>query len=263
MAKLLTSNVMKKIFWLVPLAIISLSFVAPRQEFYEIRIYHLKSDAQEKVVHAYLRDAYLPALHKAGIAKVGVFEPVETDTADRRIYLLIPYSDLGKINTIHEDLSKDKKYLESGKEYLNTKYNDPPFARIESIILKAFSHHPLLETPALKGPRRDRIYELRSYESHTENIFRNKVRMFNEGGEVALFKRLGFNAVFYGEVLAGPKMPNLMYMTTFENKADRDAHWKSFVDDPEWKKLSSMQEYQNNVSKIDILFLRPLEYSDF
>ena len=87
--------------------------------------------------------------------------------------------------------------------------------------------------------------------------------MFNEGGEVALFKRLNFNAVFYSEVVAGSRMPNLMYMTTFENRADRDAHWKAFGDDPEWKKLSSMPEYQKNVSKIEIFFLRPTEYSDY
>jgi hypothetical protein len=58
-------------------------------------------------------------------------------------------------------------------------------------------------------------------------------------------------------------MPNLMYMTTFKNQASRDAHWKTFVDDPEWKKLSSMPEYKNNVSKIDIFFLRPASYSDY
>jgi hypothetical protein len=87
--------------------------------------------------------------------------------------------------------------------------------------------------------------------------------MFNEGGEVTLFKRLNFNAVFYAEVLAGDRTPNLMYMTTFENRAERDAHWKAFVDDPEWKKLSSMPEYQKNVSKIDIFFIRPTVYSDY
>ena len=86
--------------------------------------------------------------------------------------------------------------------------------------------------------------------------------MFNEGGEVTLFKRLGFNAVFYGEVLSGSRMPNLMYMTTFENQASRDEHWKAFSNDPEWKKLSSMPEYQNNVSKINIYFVYPTEYSD-
>ena len=53
-----------------------------------------------------------------------------------------------------------------------------------------------------------------------------------------------------------------MYMTTFENMADRDAHWKTFVDDPFWKKLSSMPEYKDNVQHIDIIFLTPTEYSD-
>ena len=86
--------------------------------------------------------------------------------------------------------------------------------------------------------------------------------MFNEGGEIALFRRLGFNAVFYGEVIAGSSMPNLMYMTTFKDRADRDAHWKAFSADPEWKKLSAMQEYKNNVSRNTQYFLRPVEYSD-
>ena len=78
-----------------------------------------------------------------------------------------------------------------------------------------------------------------------------------------IFKRLNFNAVFYSEVIAGTKMPNLMYMTTFENMQDREEHWKTFVAHDEWKKLSAMPEYQNNVQHIDITFLRPASYSDF
>jgi hypothetical protein len=58
-------------------------------------------------------------------------------------------------------------------------------------------------------------------------------------------------------------MPNLMYLTTFNNKADRDAHWDKFTADPEWKRLSGLPEYQHTVSKADILFLRPADYSDF
>ena len=86
--------------------------------------------------------------------------------------------------------------------------------------------------------------------------------MFNDG-EGALFDRLGFNAVFYGEVISGSTMPNLMYMTTFENKASRDEHWKAFSTAPEWEKLKVMPKYQNNVSKNDTRFLTPTEYSDY
>jgi hypothetical protein len=121
---------------------------------------------------------------------------------------------------------------------------------------------PQLEVPKHSTPVNERIYELRSYEGHTEKIFKNKVKMFNDGDEVGLFKRLGFNAVFYAEVIAGSRMPNLMYMTTFPNKASRDDHWKAFSSDPQWKTLSGMSEYKNNVSKIDIYFLHPTDYSD-
>ncbi len=86
--------------------------------------------------------------------------------------------------------------------------------------------------------------------------------MFNQGGEVALFDKLGFHAVFYASVLAGAHMPNLMYMTSFENMAARDAHWKTFGDDPTWKQLSSSPQYQHNVSHIDVLFLHPADYSE-
>ena len=86
--------------------------------------------------------------------------------------------------------------------------------------------------------------------------------MFNEGGEIDVFTKLNYNAVFYGEVIAGAKMPNLMYMTTFENKEDRDAHWAAFGADPDWKRMSALPEYKNNVSHIDVTFLRPADYSD-
>jgi len=85
--------------------------------------------------------------------------------------------------------------------------------------------------------------------------------MFNTGGEISLFKRLGFNAVFYGSVIAGSRMPNLMYMTTFENMAARDAHWNTFRVDAEWKKLSAMEYYKNTVSKNDTILLTPANYS--
>jgi hypothetical protein len=104
---------------------------------------------------------------------------------------------------------------------------------------------------------------LRSYESATEAYYKNKVEMFNAGGEIKLFDRLAFNAVFYGEVISGAKMPNLMYLTTFDNQESRDQHWKSFGESPEWKELIAMEKYKNNMSHIDITFLYPTAYSDY
>jgi hypothetical protein len=237
---------------------------AQKREFYEIKIYTYTGTDQEKQIDDYLKNAYLPGVHRAGISKIGVFKPIESDTAffGKRIYVLTPFKSLEQFAGLNDVLQKDKQYLEAGKNYIDAVYSNPPFVRMESIILQAFSHQPNFDVPKLSSSPHEQIYELRSYEGHTEKIYKNKVKMFNEGGEVTLFKRLGFNAVFYAEVLAGGRMPNLMYMTSFENQTERDAHWKTFVADPEWKKLSSMPEYQKNVSKINIYLLHPTAYSE-
>lgn len=234
------------------------------REFYQLTVYHFKDASQEKVLDNYFQNALLPALHKLNIKNIGVFKNHSNDTiADKTMFVLMPLRSLEELTKIESKLNSDKTYLEYGSEYLNAVYTAPPYSRMEAILLHAFSLAPELQLPKLNGTRKERIYELRSYESATEKIFKNKVQMFNEGDEIGLFKRLNFNANFYGEVLAGGKMPNLMYMTCHENKQARDANWKKFVDDPYWKKLSSMPEYQKNVSHIDISFLYPTEYSDY
>ena len=234
------------------------------REFYEIKLYHFTTAAQEEVLDRYLSEAYIPALHKAGIKKVGAFKPVGNDTAaDKRLYILIPLTSLEQLLTLPQQLQKDAEYLNASRAYSDAAYNAAPYTRMESIILRAFRLAPRSAVPELRSNKKERIYELRSYESATEKLYRNKVHMFNEGGEIPLFKRLGCTAVFYGEVIAGSRMPNLMYMTSFENMADREAHWQTFRDDAEWKRLSARQEYQNNVSRNETILTHPTDYSDY
>jgi hypothetical protein len=257
-----------KILLVFYLALLSLPSFSQKKtdtrEFYEFRIYHYTSQEQGGLINAYLEKALLPALHRQGIKNIGVFTALANDTAAvKDIYVLTPYPNLNAKLNAYNQLLSDKVYLEAGKEYIDASYDKAPYSRFETILMQAFRDAPVMQIPALSGARDKRVYELRSYESATEKIYRNKVEMFNEGGEVVLFKRLGFNAIFYANVISGSRMPNLMYMTSFDDKASRDAHWKTFVDDPEWKKLSSMPQYQKNVSKADIIFLRPTAYSDY
>ncbi len=234
------------------------------KEFYQLTIYHFSQQQQETVLYDYLQHALIPALHRSGIQKIGIFKDISNDTSEQKeIYVLIPVTSLEKLDSIKEKLSTDKEYQQAGAAYINAAATTPPYNRLETILLKSFRLAPKLKLPSLAGARMDRVYELRSYESATEKIFQNKVQMFNEGDEIGLFERLNFNAIFYGEVIAGSKMPNLMYMTSFDNMQERDEHWKKFSADPYWKKLSSLPEYQQNVSHIDINFLRPLDFSDY
>lgn len=237
---------------------------ADQQEYYQLKTYLLDTEEQERSTDHYLSKAFLPALKKLNIKNVGVFKPRTIDTLNpRSIKVLIPMKEMADLEKMETELQNDNIYMAAAKDFLDAPYNNPPYSRVESILLKAFVEMPKMKPSPLGGPRKDRIYELRSYESATEAKYINKVAMFNKGGEVSLFDSLGFNAVFYGEVMSGATMPNLMYMTTFENKASRDAHWKSFSDSPVWIKLKSDPNYQNNVSKNVTRFFYPTEYSDY
>ena len=234
------------------------------QEYYEIRIYHVAEKAQEARVDAYLKDAYLPALHRAGIAKVGVFKPVESDTASfgKLIYVFIPFNSIDQFMQLPVVLANDQVFISAGKSFTDAEYNNPPFTRFESVLLKAFINKPQFTAPTYTTPVSERIYELRSYESATEAKAVKKIEKFNQGGEIKLFEILGFNALFFGQVLVGSHKPNLMYMITFSDKASHDAHWKAFQAHPDWIKLKALPEYLNTVSKASPYLLHPTSYSD-
>jgi len=63
------------------------------------------------------------------------------------------------------------------------------------------------------------------------------------------------------EAIAGKDLPYLTYMLTFKDMEEREANWKTFIDHPEWKKLSAMTEFKDTVSKIHRTFLEPLGIS--
>jgi hypothetical protein len=243
--------------------VFSVSTIAASRDYYQIQVFRLKGKAQEEKVDNFLKNAYLPALHRAGIQKVGVFKPIESDTTSgKRVYVWIPFKSLDQFAKIQDVLAKDQAYQTKGSDFLGAPFDNTPFIRKESILLKSFPEAPNYGIPNHKTAPSERIYELRSYEGPTENLFRQKVKMFNEGGEIKIFNSIDFNAIFYAEVISGSTMPNLMYLTTFADMTAHDAHWNAFRDHPDWKKLSALPQYKNTVSKSVKILLHPTDYSD-
>ena len=169
------------------------SYGAPQehQQYYEIKIYRLADQSQEARVDDYLKNAYIPALHRVGIPDVGVFKPVEADTAyGKLVYVFIPFKTIDEFAGLQSILDKDMVYSEAAKPFCDAPYNKPPYERLETILLKAFVDMPKYAVPDFSTPPSERIYELRSYESATEAKAIKKIEMFNSGGEIALFKKL-------------------------------------------------------------------------
>jgi hypothetical protein len=244
---------MKKLILVLVLVYSKLVIAAPVGEFYKLIVYHFSTSSQEKSLDNFIAQQYLPALHKIGFKHVGVFKPITNDTAmDKQVVLLIGATDINKLmNPIQWSLNE------------NSSVKEPIYNRYEHFLLRAFKGMPFMKVPTNNNIKADRIYELRSYESPTEEKYLNKVHMFNEGGEITLFNELQFNAVFYADVLFGSKMPNLMYMTSFDNLDSRNQHWKAFGESATWKKLVAMPFYQNNMSALHSQLMKSTAYSDY
>ncbi len=227
------------------------------QEFYELRVYTLKNEDQQQLVENYYQQAAIPALNRLGSKNIGVFRDLKPEGITK-LYILIPYKSLADFGTIQEKLGTDAAYLKAGSAYLQAPATAPAYERIESSLMKAFAQMPALAVPEKK----DRMFELRRYESASESAGKKKIEMFNKG-EIDIFKRTGLMPVFFGETLIGEQRPNLTYMITFEDMAKHDASWKTFGSDPEWKKISSIPEYADAkiVSHITSTFLTPTAFS--
>jgi hypothetical protein len=230
------------------------------REFYELRIYEMPTGNRKAALNDYLAKAAIPAWSRLGIGPVGVFNVVSGANA-LMLYVLIPYPDLDAFLSAPAKLAADAEYRKAAAEYLAVPIDNPAYTRYESRLLHAFANVPRLRVPAETAEKKPRLFELRIYESHSETAAAKKIEMFNEGGEIALFERIGLRPVFFGQTLTGPRQPNLVYMIVHQDMAAREKAWGVFGSEPEWKKLSSDPAYANTVSATTVAFLRPAAYS--
>jgi hypothetical protein len=227
-----------------------------KREYFEWRKYRLHVGSKKSLVGDFLRKVGIPAMNRIGIKPVGAFNAMYGPNSPT-LYVLLVHKSLDSVVNSASLLMEDKEYRKAGADFINTPLSEPAFVRMESSLMVAFKDMPKLEVPE----NRRRIFELRTYESHSIKAAKKKIEMFNEGGEIAIFKKTGLRPVFFGETLIGPQMPNLTYMLVFDDMADRDKKWGIFGGDPGWKKLRADTAYKDTVSNITDIILRPAPYS--
>jgi hypothetical protein len=232
------------------------------REYYELRVYRMRRGPKVKMFNDFLRTAALPAVKRNGIGPVGVFE-VMIGPESPSLYLLMPYKSLDQLAAVSDRVAADAEYQKLGAEFINLPATDPGYERAESSLMVAFEGMPKLQVPPARSEGPPRIFELRTYESHSRKANKKKIEMFNTG-EIKIFHRAGLQPIFFGETLIGPRLPNLTYMLAFDNMAAHDKAWDAFRTDPEWKKLSTTPGYGDAeiVSSISNTFLRPAPYSE-
>ena len=227
------------------------------REFYLLRKYTLQTGPQLSLTLGYFEHALIPALNRSGSNPVGAFK-LDIGPETPTYYLLVPGSSLESLATLDQRLSEDGEFLKAASLFWSAPASAPAFARVDSSLLSAFSGWPKLTPP--KGPKR--IFQLRTYESASNDAHLRKIKMFNDA-EIAIFVRSGLAPVIFGDTLVGPRMPSLTYMLTFPDVAELNARWAVFAADPEWKDISKRPGNTDPeiVSNISNLYLSPLSCS--
>jgi hypothetical protein len=232
---------------------------SPR-DLLEMRMYHMLPGSKRKLLNDFLKDAVLPAYERNGNGPIGVFEPVH-GADSLTLYVLIPHKSFESVLSASARIVSDPKFARAAEGFYSAPSSDPPYVRVESSLMVAFERMPQVAVPALAAEKKSRIFEMRIYESHNGKAGKRKVEMFNQGGEIAIFRKTGLEPVFFGETIIGSRIPNLTYMLVFADNAAREKAWGVFRDDPDWKKLSTDSYYADTVSNITDLILRPTGYS--
>lgn len=229
-------------------------------EYYEWRTYRFADRASPalnyvaRVLH-YLEHAVLPAWQRLGIGPVGVFTEVG-DNASSSVHVLIVYKTIDDFAVARTALESDGGYVAAAADYHGAAMQDPAFDRIESSLMVAFAGQPKLMVPE----RKDRVFELREYQSHSEAKARRKIEMFNNG-ETPIFRSVGFETVFFGETLIGSRLPNLKYMLAAENLDACKMNFDKFRVHPDWVAMKDLPEYAETVSAVVQTFLMPTAFS--
>ena len=233
-----------------------LSFIISAQkEMYELRVYEMKFDRSEKILHDYLSNALIPALNRQEIYNIGVFEELG-EALPKKLYLFIPYKNMGAFQSTYENLQTDSEFKSASESHAKTEEQQFPYETYTTSFFIAFDGFPNVVKPNAD----DTIFELRIYESYNEDAFIRKVKMFNES-EFKIFEDVGLRPVFFGEQIAGEHMPNLTYLLAFKDMKDHDITWNKFGPHPEWKRISNLPEYANAINNIRRVFLKRVSYS--
>jgi hypothetical protein len=213
---------------------------------------------QPRRLGEYFANARVPALTRAGATPVGVFEPI-AGPSQPSLFALTPFVSAAAWLALDTTLAADSAFQTAAAPYADATAADPAFVRQETWVLQAFTGFPKIVLPPQTAAKSPRIFELRMYESPSEKAHLKKVEMFEKLGEIEIFKKTGLVPVFFGRMIAGSKMPCLVYMLAHDSLAAREKNWSAFGGDPDWAKLRQTPGYSDAdiVSNITTWLLRP------
>jgi hypothetical protein len=147
-----------------------------------------------------------------------------------------------------------------------------PFATMPAVtrrlLLESLSSLPLVSAALLAASKRadgkqsaNAVYELRVYHAAPGKLGELLARFRDHTAK--LFEKHGMKNVAYWTPVDEPERDNmLIYILQHPSREAAAANWKSFQDDPEWKRVKEESEANGKLAeKIDSTFLALTDFS--
>jgi NIPSNAP len=147
-----------------------------------------------------------------------------------------------------------------------------PFAKMPAVtrrlLLESLSSVPLLSAALLAASRRadpkqvaTTVYELRVYHAAPGKLGELLARFRDH--TTKLFEKHGMKDVAYWTPVDEPERDNmLIYILQHPSREAATANWKSFQDDPEWKRVKEESEANGKLAeRIDSTFMALTDFS--
>lgn len=205
----------------------------PAIGLYELRIY-TAAPGKMAALDARFRDHTVSLFQKHGMTPIGFFHvaPQPGQPIDDRLFYVMGYKDRAARDESWKAFAADPEWKQV---YADSQKDGSLTSKIENIFLSATDYSPKLNTKPSATPRH---FELRTYtvmpgrleDLHTR--FRDHtLRIFAKHGMT--------NFLYWRPVADQPAMTDKMvYMLAFPSQEARNASWKAFGADPEWKTVS-------------------------
>jgi len=226
---------------------------ADAKEIYECRIYTL-NEGGANALDSFFKQTLIPAYNRQGVT-AGAFTLYKPGEEALR-YILLIYKDINAYLRTKHAIWEDETFRTAAQSFFDATAPQPAYSKFETILSEAFDRVPVHKKP---GDERT-LFEFRVYQSPNEEANRRKITMFNID-EIAVFDQTGINSVLYGDILAGPRQPSIMYLTWYKDEPTRNEAWQQFSSHPDWKRISKLPEYAYTATNNRSTLLSPLDYS--
>ena len=239
---------------MAPLAVVGSNKVnlqSESAEIYELRTYEMTFGNSHAILIDHLKNTLRPALQSKGVSQFVLMDELGEDEP-KKIWLLIAYPDANSYLSCQQ-ISEDSGFIAASQDYVQSTIDRKVYNRYTSMLLSAFDG--MKHMSSVK--ENTSLLELRIYEGQNDDAVRRKIAMFNNE-EIDLFLRVGLHPVLFGNLIAGPYRPALVYMLQFEDMEERKANWSKFGAHPDWNAMKVKPEYAKSVSNIRKMFLRPI-----